>query len=66
MTSYTHSPKTLVRSVRKGSTPMDAFVTDYYRLEDGRYVRHQWAMGGEDWMIVAETEATGREASHAP
>jgi hypothetical protein len=30
---------------------------DYYRLLDGRYVRHAWAMGGEDWTVVTEQEA---------
>lgn len=38
--------KTYLAKFRQGSGPMAMNAIDYYR-EDGRIIKHHWAMGGE-------------------
>ena len=43
--------KTLVASFRQGSGAMAMNAIDYYTCCDGRILKHNWAMGGEDWSM---------------
>lgn len=38
--------KTYLAMFRQGSSPMAMNAVDFYR-EDGKLIRHAWAMGGE-------------------
>ena len=48
--------KELAIKCRKGDGPMALNAADIYRVPDGRYIVHDWGMGGESFTVY-ETAA---------